>query len=225
MTTDPTIAPARISPRPMPLWARILRTMLVGLLLSAVVAGTLHLHARILPEFTTELLTDPETGLVSSQLEKNHKNFLWFVEQFGYLAPLLAVMILPALIYHPIDRRDGRVQQELTWVTVIVIAVTFLLLLPYTARISDAEVQAALSAGETFPTRDGGAYDTLLLKVIPWFLRLGVGLGILCLYHSTRAHREKEDAARGFLDGESVSSDPAAPASDEASAIDETPNE
>lgn len=167
--------------RPCPRWWRVARTVLVGLLVSAAVAGTLYVQTHVLPDLLAKLIEE----------EKNNR--AGFAEQMGYLAPVLMAMILPYLIYVKIDRHDGKVQTELTWVMVITMALTYLVLLPYVAHVSNAEIQAALAAEGSFPKRDGGAYDSLLLKVIPWFIRLFIGLSILCLYHSMRAQREKAE--------------------------------
>ncbi len=202
--------------RPVPLWWRIARTLLIGLFVSTVVAYTLHIQTQMLPDFMTELVTDSETGEITSELQRDRKATVWFVEQFGYLAPLLATMIIPYLLYRKVDRHDGKVQRELTWITVMVMALTFLVLLPYVAKVSDAELQAALAAGEDFPKRDGGAYDTLLLNVAPWFIRLFIGLCMLLLYHSMRAHREKQEtvAALAVEASAATAPDTDAPVSD-----------
>lgn len=173
---------------PVPLWLRVLRTVFIGLLVSAAVAGALHIQTRIIPD------------LLSKLLEEGKENRAGFIEQMAYLAPVLAALLIPYLCYFKVDRHDGKVQTELTWVIVIVAIVTFCVLLPHVAGMSEAEIQAALAAGEDFPTRDGGAYDSLLLKVAPWFIRLFIGLSILLLYHACRARREKEEAATAVAD-------------------------
>ena len=181
------------SSRPTPLWVRILRTSLLGLLLSAVVAGTLYLHTHTFPELLQEITdTEAHPAFPTSATTA----VTWIMDQLGYLAPFLSVLILPFIIYRKLDRHDGMAQRELACQMALVAAFTYLFLLPYVAHISDAELQAALAAGEAFPTREGGAYDTLLLRLAEWFIRLAVGLAVLLVYHTTRAQREIQDARR-----------------------------
>lgn len=176
--------------RPLPLWAHILRTLLIGLLLCGVVAGTLYLHVNTLPDLAADL-TDTEQHPAFPPSAEGIVN--WITDELGLLLPFLAVLILCFVIYRPFDRHDGKAQREMVYEILLVAIFTFVVLLPYVARISEAEVQAALAAGEEFPVRENGVKDTLLLNLTEWFLRTGIGLGILGLYHSMRAQREAKE--------------------------------
>lgn len=169
------------------------RILVIGILLSLLVAGSLYLHATSLSDYQAYLLTEEK------------KNTAWIVEQLSFLLPLLTVMLFQLGVYRKHNRLDGVAQREMAWEVLIVIVCTYLVLLPVTYHISQSQLEAALAAGEAFPKRpEGGAYDTLFLNQLTWFLRLAVGLGVLYVYHTARARREAEDFEMGLLDGEPI---------------------
>lgn len=204
-----------------PIWVHVLRCVLIALLLCGAVAGSLYLHAYTLPELAANI-TDAEAnpGFPSSAEGIVH----WLTEEIGLLLPFLTVLLLPFFIYRKIDRHDGKAQKEMVYALVLVALFVYAVLLPYTTRLSDAQLQSALAAGEEFPILESGAHDTLLLSLIPWFIRLGIGLAILALYHSMRAQREA-DAYRKATAGvteNSPSAAPVIPSASEAVTADDT---
>lgn len=176
--------------RSTPLWVHMLRAALIGLLLCGVVAGALYLHVNTLPNLAADL-TDTEKHPAFPTSAVGIIN--WTANELGLLLPFLSVLILSFVIYRKLDRHDGKAQREMMYVILLVAVFTFAVLLPYVTHISDAELQAALAAGEEFPLRDNGVHDTLLLNLLEWFIRTGIGLGILALYHSVRAEREAKE--------------------------------
>ena len=77
----------------------------------------------------------------------------------------------------------------------IMAALVYFVLLPYLYRTSDTLLQAALAAGEPFPTFEDGHYRTLFLVNLEWFVRFLIPVGALYLFHSSRATRQRDESA------------------------------
>lgn len=166
----------------------ILRTILIGILLSVLTAVCLYLHHTAFGEYHAYLL------------ESDKKNSAWIAEELGYLLPFLVIALFQYAVYHKHDRHDGILQREMAWEILIVATLTYLVLLPWVMHESDALLEAALAAGESVEKNDGGEYQTLWLDVAEWFIRFAIPLCFLYLYHSARAVSEKkqlEEATQG----------------------------
>ena len=169
MTNQSLIRPYRFS---------ILRVLLCGLLMSALVALCLYLHHTAFQFYHARLLDDES------------KTLAWFTEQIGFSLPFIVICLFHLGVYHKCDRRDGVAQMEMTWEILIVAVLTYAVLLPYLSKISDALYINALAAGESLPKTDGGVKITLLMELHEWFIRLPIPLGILMVFHGARARRE-----------------------------------
>jgi hypothetical protein len=156
----------------------ILRVLLCGVLLTALVAVCLYLDHTAFDFYQARLL------------ENQSKTFAWFVEQIGFSLPFIVICLFHLMVYHKHDRRDGVARREMFWEVVMVTVLTYAVLLPYLAKISDALYINALAAGETVPKTDGRVELTLLMELHDWFIRFTIPLALLMGFHAMRARRE-----------------------------------
>ena len=156
----------------------ILRVLLCGVLLTVLVAVCLYLDHTAFDFYEARLL------------ENQSKTFAWFVEQIGFSLPFIVICLFHLMVYHKHDRRDGVARREMFWEVVVVTVLTYAVLLPYLAKISDALYINTLAAGETVPKTDGRVEITLLMELHDWFIRLTIPLALLMGFHAMRARRE-----------------------------------
>ena len=156
----------------------ILRVLLCGVLLTVLVAVCLYLDYTAFDFYEARLL------------ENQSKTFAWFVEQVGFSLPFIVICLFHFMVYHKHDRRDGVARREMFWEVVMVAVLTYAVLLPYLAKISDALYINALAAGKSVPKTDGRVEITLLMELHDWFIRLTIPLAVLMGFHAMRARRE-----------------------------------
>ena len=156
----------------------ILRVLLCGVLLTVLVAVCLYLDHTAFDFYEARLL------------ENQSKTFAWFMEQIGFSLPFIVICLFHFMVYHKHDRRDGVARREMFWEVVVVTVLTYAVLLPYLAKISDALYINTLAAGETVPKTDGRVEITLLMELHDWFIRLTIPLAVLMGFHAMRARRE-----------------------------------
>lgn len=154
------------------------RVALCSLLLTVLVAACLYLYMTAFDFYHARLLEDES------------KTFAWFTEQIGLALPFIVICLFHYIVYHSHDRHDGIARREMFWEILAVTVLTYAVLLPYLARISDALYINALAAGESIPKTDGKVEITLLMEMHDWFVRLPIPLGLLMVFHAARARRE-----------------------------------
>lgn len=156
----------------------IVRVLFCGVLLTALVTICLYLFHTSFDFYRARFL------------ETESKTLAWFTLQIGFSLPFAVICLFHYAVYHKHDRRDGVARREMFWEVVMVTVLTYAVLLPYLASISDALHTNALAAGESIPTTERGVDITLLMELHDWFIRLTIPLGALMVFHATRARRE-----------------------------------
>ncbi len=157
----------------------ILRILLCSIMLAALVAGCLYLYYTAFDFYHARLL------------ENESKTSAWLTGQMGYVLPFAVICLFHSLVYGGRDPRDGTFSREKFWEVAVAAILIYAVLLPYLGSISDALHTNALAAGEKIPTTDGDVEITLLMELHEWFIRLTIPLGILLVYHGSRARRER----------------------------------
>ena len=154
------------------------RVILCSLLLTVLVAGCLYIHHTALTFFRERMLEDES------------KTLAWFAKEIGFALPLIVICLFHYFVYHKWDSRDGAIRREMFWEVLLVTALTYAVLLPYLAKISEALYINALAAGVSIPETEGNVEITLLMELHEWFIRLTIPLGLLMAFHGLRARRE-----------------------------------
>ena len=157
----------------------VLRVLLCGLLMTALVAGCLYLHHTAFDFFRARML------------DNGSKTIAWLTKQVSFALPFAVICLFHAAVYGGRDPRDGSVRREMFWEVAVVAALTYAVLLPYLSSVSEALHTNALAAGEKIPLSEGKVEITLLMELHEWFIRLTVPLALLLLYHGVRARRER----------------------------------
>ncbi len=154
------------------------RVFLCGVLLSLLVAACLYVYHTAFEFYHARLL------------ENDMKTIAWFVRQVGLSLPFIVICLFHYMVYHKHDRRDGQARREMLWEIILVAVLTYGVLLPYLAGVSQEMYDSALAAGAIIPDTEGGVPETLLMSFHEWFIRLTVPLCLLGLFHAVRAERE-----------------------------------
>ena len=157
----------------------ILRILICGVLLSVLVAACLYCKYTAIDFFHARLL------------EQESKTSAWIIKQVSFALPWIVICLFHSLVYTKHDRRDGIAQREMFWEVLMVTAFIYLLLLPYLKNVSEDMYAAALEMGADIPQTDGKVDKTFLMIFHEWFIRMAVPLGVLLVFHSTRARREE----------------------------------
>ncbi len=157
----------------------ILRILICGVLLSVLVAACLYCKYTAIDFFHARLL------------EQESKTSAWIIKQVSFALPWIVICLFHGLVYTKHDRRDGIAQREMFWEVLMVTAFVYLLLLPYLKNVSEDMYAAALEMGADIPQTDGKVDKTFLMIFHEWFIRMSVPLGVLLVFHSTRARREE----------------------------------
>lgn len=157
----------------------ILRILICGVLLSVLVAACLYCKYTAIDFFHARLL------------EQESKTSAWIIKQVSFALPWIVICLFHGLVYTKHDRRDGIAQREMFWEVLMVTAFVYLILLPHLHSISEEMYAAALEMGADIPQTDGKVDETFLMIFHEWFIRMAVPLGILLIFHSTRARREE----------------------------------
>ena len=157
----------------------ILRILICGVLLSVLVAACLYCKYTAIDFFHARLL------------EQESKTSAWIIKQVSFALPWIVMCIFQGLVYCKHDRHDGIVQREMFWEVLLVTVFTYLVLLPYLSHVSEEMYAAALEMGADIPQTDGKVDKTFLMIFHEWFIRMAVPLGVLLVFHSTRARREE----------------------------------
>lgn len=157
----------------------ILRILICGVLLSVLVAACLYCKYTAIDFFHARLL------------EQESKTSAWILKQVSFALPWIVICLFHGLVYTKHDRRDGIAQREMFWEVLMVTAFVYLLLLPYLKNVSEDMYAAALEMGADIPQTDGKVDKTFLMIFHEWFIRMAVPLGVLLVFHSTRARREE----------------------------------
>lgn len=154
------------------------RILLCGILLTILMAGCLYLHHTALSFYQARLLDNAS------------KTMAWLTKQLSFALPFIVICLFHAFVYHRHDTHDGSARREMFWEVLVVAVLTYAVLIPYLAKISEALYINALAAGETIPKTEGKVEITLLMEFHEWFIRLTIPLGLLLTFHGTRARRE-----------------------------------
>ena len=158
----------------------ILRTLLCGILLAALITASLYVYHTAFDFAHARLI------------ENGSKTLAWITREVGLSLPLVMICLFQYMVYHKHDRRDGVASREMIWEVIIAAALTYLVLLPYLAGLSREMYDAAVAAGAEIPkTEDVEVPWTLLMKLHEWFVRQSVPFCILILFHYTRGRRER----------------------------------
>lgn len=157
----------------------ILRILICGVLLSVLVAACLYCKYTAIDFFHARLQ------------EQESKTSAWIIKQVSFALPWIVICLFHGLVYTKHDRRDGIAQREMFWEVLMVTAFVYLLLLPYLKNVSEDMYTAALEMGADIPQTDGKVDKTFLMIFHEWFIRMAVPLGVLLVFHSTRARREE----------------------------------
>ncbi len=157
----------------------VVRVLISSVLLSAMFAACLYLYHTAFPFLHTHLL---ETG---------KKTTAWFVEQLSFSLPFIVLCLYFTIAYRGIDRRDGVASREKLWITVLVLLFTYAVMLPYLNGLSNELYAAAVEAGADIPETDAGVPWTLMMKLLDWFIRLSIPLGIVTVFYGMRSARER----------------------------------
>ncbi len=157
----------------------ILRILICGVLLSVLVAACLYCKYTAIDFFHARLL------------EQESKTSAWIIKQVSFALPWIVMCVFQGIVYNKHDRRDGIAQREMFWEVLMVTAFVYLILLPHLHSISEEMYAAALEMGADIPQTDGKVDETFLMIFHEWFIRMTVPLGILLIFHSTRARREE----------------------------------
>ena len=156
----------------------VIRILICGIFLSVLVAACMYVRHTAFDFYHARLL------------ENGSKSIAWFVEQIGYALPWILICIFHGIVYMKHGRRDGICQREMFWEILVVILLTYGVLLPCMAALSDSMHEAALEVGADIPQTDGKHDITLIMKLHEWFIRLSIPLAILLVFHGNRARRE-----------------------------------
>ncbi len=156
----------------------ILRVLLCGICLSALVAACLYIHHTAVSFYLERLLAE----------EKKHT--AWIAEQISFALPWIVICLFQAIAYAKLDHRDGVARREMFWEVVLVTVFTYTVMLPYLNGLSQEMYDAAVAAGADIPETDGGVPWTLMMKLHDWFIRLAIPLALILTLHGMRARRE-----------------------------------
>lgn len=166
------------------------RMILMGLMLFALIVACLYLYHTAFRQYG-EYLT-----------EEKKETTAWIVKQLSFMLPFIAVAVFQCAVYAKHDNRDGVLQKERAYELLIAAALTYLVLLPLVCWYSDANLLLSLMAELDVPKTDGKEYETVILLVFEWFVRLAVPLCLLFVYHMARA--KAEIAETNHSQGDSV---------------------
>ena len=158
-------------------WVRVVA---VGVLLTLLLAVCLYLNHTAIKAMAT--------GLADGE----HKNSAWIAEELGNLLPLIVVALFQFCIYYKHDNHNGIAQKEMAWEILVCTLLTYAVLLPYVMHMSDTQLAQQLADGVKVEKNEGGRYITLFLNSVVWFLRVGVTLLLLWLFHTVKAHSEEK---------------------------------
>lgn len=160
----------------------LIRMILMGLMLFALITACLYLYHTAFREYGTYLT------------ESEKKSTAWIVEQLSYMLPFIAVAAFQYAVYAKHDNRDGVLQRERAYEILIAAALTYLVLLPLVWKYSDAKLTLSLMAGMDVPKTEGKEYETVMILLAQWFARLSIPLCLLFVYHMARAKAEVTEA-------------------------------
>ncbi len=156
----------------------VVRVLISTALLSAMFAACLYLYHTAFPFLREHLLSTEK------------KSTAWFVEQLGYSLPFILLGLYFTIAYHRLDKRDGVASREKLWITVLVTAVTYCVLLPHVHGLSEEMYAVAVEAGAKIPETEGGVPWTLMMKLADWFIRLSIPMAIVMTFYGMRSARE-----------------------------------
>lgn len=189
-----------------------LRVMIMSLLLFLLAVGCLYLYRTAFREYGTYLT------------ENEKKTTAWIVEQVSYMLPFITIAVFQYAVYAKHDNRDGVLQRERAYEILVAALLIYLVLLPIVCHASDALLKVALVADLDVDKNAGKEYETLLLSVAEWFIRLAIPLSLLFVYHRARAHAEisekqveveaSEKAEDTAISAETTEAAPEAPAAE-----------
>ena len=160
-----------------------LRTVVMGIFLTALAVGSLYMNTTLFPELVS-LFTDIE-----------HPGAAWLARELGYWLPFIVIAVFQYAVYRGCDRGDGILEREMARSILVMAALVYLVLLPHLYQISEEAIRTALAAGEELPTFENGHYRTVFWENLEWFVRFLIPVGALYLFHSSRATREHDEAA------------------------------
>lgn len=116
-------------------------------------------------------------------------NVIWLVKHLAYVIPGVAVAVVLTLFYSNKEKYvPVVVQKEKFYITLIVAAFTYLVMLPY--------VIISSKMGESIDPETGEAITTLLDITVNWFFVQIIPFIILVSYHAIRRGTEEEELKR-----------------------------
>lgn len=165
-----------------------LRVIILSLLLFVLIALELGLYHTAIADLSDNLMT--EYNLTD---EKGwQKTAAWMVEQITMMLPFITICIFQFAVYNRYNRKDGILQLEMGIEVIATAVLVFAVLLPVLAKVSHDRYIVEVAEG-TLKTYDKGGTVTLLRESLGWFLRFLIPVGLLSLYHFSRARAEAED--------------------------------
>ena len=175
----------------------LFRVIVMSVLLFLLVTACLYLYHTAFREYGVYLT------------EQDKKSTAWITEQISYMLPFIAIAVFQYAVYAKHDNRDGVLQKERAYEILITALLVYLVLLPYVWQKSDALLKVSLIAKLDVDKTEGKEYQTLLLSVMEWFIRLAIPLGLLYVYHHARAKAEKKEALLAAAETQSTHSEEA----------------
>lgn len=189
-----------------------LRMIVMGLFLFALITVCLYLYHTAFREYGG-YLTD-----------EKKKSTAWMIEQLSFMLPFIAVAVFQYAVYAKHDNRDGVLQRERAYEILIAAALTYLVLLPLVWWYSDTKLILSLMAETDVPKTEAKEYETIMLLVAEWFIRLAIPLCLLFIYHMARAKAEVIEAAENAAEAQKAAME-SHPSDAKASEITDAPTE
>lgn len=166
----------------------ILRVIIFSLLLFVLISLELGLYHTAISDLCDNLMSEYEL----TDEKGWQKTVAWLVDQTAMMLPFVTICIFHFSVYNRYNRKDGIIQREMGYEVLLTALLVYAVLLPVVAKISRDMHIAAQIAGEV-KNYDKGGPITLLRESVGWFLRFLIPVGILSLYHFSRAKTEIED--------------------------------
>lgn len=176
--------------------AAVARVMTFSILLTALIAAELYLHYTTIPTFLEYLK------------EAGHTHSAWIGKQISYALPFLTIAFFQYLVYRRAERNSmapGTVcpavrslQREKALEILGVALLLYAVVLPYCIHLSNETYAAALAEAlkndTVLPQTDGKVDDKMIYHLVEWFIRQGIPLALLGMYHTSRAGEDEDEA-------------------------------
>ena len=166
----------------------LVRVIILSLLLFLLISLELGLYHTAIADLTDNLMSEYNT----TEEKGWQKTAAWMIEQIIMMLPLVTICIFQFAVYSRYNRKDGVLQREMGCEVLLCAVLVYAVLLPVVAKFSRDQYAAEVLAG-TLKYYDKGGPITLLRESLGWFLRFLIPVGLLSVYHFSRARAEIED--------------------------------